>query len=120
MLVNLDPGLVVVVVAVLVFYLRLIVMQRQRASQLPRSASGPQAPRAGGKRGKNAAAQTPQPAPAYTILSSRRRDRWIGGAGALLVGLGLLLYAGIFPSLQAYWWIPMAVGIVAFSWLFRL
>jgi len=36
--------------------------------------------------------------------------------------MGLLLYAGVLPlaALQPYWWLPTALGVVAFSWLFKL
>ena len=111
---NIETGTAVVIVAVLVFYLRLIVLQRQRAKQL-RSAPP------GGKNKKRAAqeAQTP---PRYSIISPRVADRVIASVGVLAILAGVLLNVGILPlpGLQPYWWVPTALGIVAFSWLFRL
>jgi hypothetical protein len=35
--------------------------------------------------------------------------------------VGLLMNAGVLLApLQAYWWLPTALGIVAFSWAFNL
>jgi hypothetical protein len=112
---NIDTGLAVVILAVLVFYLRLIVLQRERAKQVRRTAEANLST-------KKRAKQPSQPAPRFSILSPNRYDQVIGGIGVLLIILGVLLYAKIlpFPGLQTYWWIPTAVGIVAFSWLFRL
>ena len=114
---NIETGTAVVIAAVLVFYLRLIVLQRQRAKQL-RSA---QTPPPGGKKKKRAAqeAQTP---PRYSIISPRVADRVIASVGVLAILAGVLLNVGILPlpGLQPYWWVPTALGIVAFSWLFRL
>jgi len=118
--VNIEPGLVVVILAVLVFYLRLIIMQRQRAKQLQRPGQGAAKAQSGAHRQKNTPAEPQKTAPHYTVLSQKRIDRVIGAAGALLIVLGLLLYAGLIYNLQAYWWIPTALGIVAFSWLFKL
>lgn len=111
---NIDPGLVVVIVAVLIFYLRLIVLQRQRAHQpVPKSASRP------GKKGKS---QVIGASPPPTMISPNRRDRLIGAAGAVVILLGVLLYLSIlpFPLAQTYWWVPTALGIVAFSWAFKV
>lgn len=108
---DIDPGLVIVIVAVLIFYLRLIVLQRQRAQQHPPAS-------AKNKKGKAQPGAAPQH---DSIISANRRDRSIGGAGAVAILIGILLYAGLlpFPWAQTYWWAPTALGIVAFSWLFK-
>ena len=111
---NIDPGLAIVIVAVLIFYLRLIVLQRQRAKQLsPKPAAGSQ------KKGKS----QPIAAPVrYTIISQNQRNRVIGVTGAIAILVGILLNLGMlpFPLAQTYWWAPTALGIIAFSWLFSL
>ncbi|MBN2547764.1 MAG: hypothetical protein JXB15_01300 [Anaerolineales bacterium] len=119
---RIDIGLAVVIAAVLVFYLRLIIIQRQRAKRLK-----PAIPTNGGKskstRGaKRASAIQPTRPKDYSVLSSSSLNRFIGAAGFVFILLGALLYAGVIPaiSLQPYWWIPTALGIVAFSWLFQL
>ncbi len=113
---NIDTGLAVVIVAVLIFYLRLIVLQRERAKQATRE----QDTRVKKKdQGKALARGDGSP---YSILSPKRRDRVIAGIGALLILLGVLAYSqtALFGSLQTYWWIPVSIGIVAFSWAFKL
>ncbi len=111
---NLNTGQAVVIAAVLIFYLRLILLQRQRIKQI-RQAEAANQPK------KNKQKQAIAP-PRYSLLSPNRRDRVIGGVGVVLIILGVLYYAKVLPPaiLQTYWWLPLALGIVAFSWLFRL
>ena len=113
---NIDTGLGVVIVAVLIFYLRLIILQRQRARSLIRPAVA-NAKNKG--KAKEASTVSPQ---RFSILSNKTSDRLVAGIGVLLILAGLLLNAKILPFLtaQPYWWIPTAIGIVAFSWAFRL
>lgn len=113
---NIDTGLAVVIVAVLIFYLRLIVLQRERAKQATQGLDS----HVKKKNLKKASGQ--EATLRYSILSSRRRDRVIAGIGALLILLGVLAYSQIeiLGSLYPYWWIPTSIGIVAFSWAFKL
>jgi hypothetical protein len=113
---NIDTGLAVVIIAVLIFYLRLIGLQRERIKRLAT------APQASGKNKKKPANQVGRSQPRYSILSPRKRDRIIAGLGAALILVGVLLYLNILPlpSVQPYWWIPTSIGIVAFSWAFKL
>ena len=110
---NIDPGLVIVIVAVLVFYLRLIILQRQRARQL---AMKPPA-----KSRMKAKDQPPADTDSYRLLSPNPFDRLIAGVGAAAILIGILLYTGMlpFPVVQTYWWVPTALGIMAFSWAFK-
>jgi hypothetical protein len=110
---NIDPGLVIVIVAVLVFYLRLIIQQRQRAKQ-PETKPAARSK----KRGKDRPVVDPG---GYRLLSSNPRDLLIAGVGALAILVGILLYIDLLPfqTLQTYWWIPTALGIIAFSWAFN-
>jgi sterol desaturase/sphingolipid hydroxylase (fatty acid hydroxylase superfamily) len=116
---NLDTGLAVVILAILIFYLRLIILQRERVK---RSAAQLAALRsAAGKTKGKAEKRPPVSQSQYSILSRKRRNWVIAGAGAAAILLGLLLNAGLaFPSMRSYWWIPLALGIVAFSWAFGL
>jgi len=113
---NIDTGMAIVIVAVLVFYLRLIVIQRERAKRIARAPAS-----SGGKKikGKQTAAG---PTPGYSVLSPYPRDRLIAGVGALAILAGILLNIQIIPlaAAQPYWWIPTALGVVAFSWAFKL
>ncbi len=113
---NIDTGLAVVIVAVLVFYLRLIILQRERAKRLA------QAPAPSKKQSKKKSPPaSPDPAARYSILSSKPRNLVIAGAGALAILAGILLNLQVLnlTSLQPYWWLPTAAGIVAFSWAFE-
>jgi hypothetical protein len=110
---RIDPGLVVIIVAVLVFYLRLIILQRERAK---RAAYQPDP--AGKKKGKP---PKKMPAPQYSIVSKDKRDWIVAGSGILLIFIGVLLNlkAIPIPLAQNYWWLPVAIGILAFSWGFK-
>jgi hypothetical protein len=112
---NIDPGLAVVILAVLIFYLRLIIIQRQRIKRMS------QTPAIMNKK-KKGADQPQVTRPDYSILSKNRRDQAIGMAGVLAILVGVLLNAKLipWPVAQPYWWIPTAIGIVAFSWGFKL
>lgn len=114
---NIDTGLAVVIIAVLLFYLRLIMLQRERAKRLA------QAPLPAKKQTKKQ--KSPVQADLkqrYSILSTRRSDLVIAGLGILFILAGILLYMAVLPlsSIQPYWWLPTAAGIVAFSWAFKL
>jgi hypothetical protein len=113
---NIDTGLAVVILAVLVFYLRLIVIQRQRAKRVAQAQKASQVEKKKGKK------QPPSPQPGYSIISRSNLDRAIAIGGVLLMVLGILLYVKIIPlpSIQPYWWIPTAAGIILFSWAFKL
>src|SRR5574341_26920 len=113
---NIDPGLAVVILAVLIFYLRLIIIQRQRLKQIS------QAPVATGKTQKKAKNPLPKSLPRYSILSQSRGDQAIGLAGMVLILLGVVLNAKLITWLASdpYWWILTAIGIIAFSWAFKL
>jgi hypothetical protein len=119
---NIDPGLVVIIVAVLAFYLRMILLQRSRAKRAAAYQSKP-AGKNVGKRPNKRPGKPPArlPAPDYSIISQDKRDWIIAGAGILLVLIGVLLNlkAIPIPLAQNYWWLPVAIGIVAFSWGFK-
>jgi hypothetical protein len=113
---KIDPGLVVVIGAVLVFYLRLIILQRERIKRARQDALTVS------KKHKRSQALPQPPSPGFSILSQSRSDRLIAGVGLLAILLGLLLNARFLglTGLEAYWWAPLAIGIIAFSWGFKL
>jgi hypothetical protein len=117
---NIEPGLVAVIAATLIFYLRLILLQRERARRLAQSPR--EAPKPSPKHARQSSAVKSSPDAGYSILSPRRRDWVIAGLGILAILVGIGLNRGLLPigSLQSYWWAPTAAGIVAFSWAFRL
>lgn len=106
---KLDPGLIVVIAAVLIFYLRLIILQRQRVKVVNQPQSTP-----GSKKGKKA----PPPAPPdYSIFSRKPIDRIIAGLGLVGIIIGVLMNRsiGFTWPVTTYWWIPVALGILVFS-----
>jgi len=109
-----DTGRAVVIVAVLIFYLRLIILQRERAKRLAQASE----PDKNGKRKKTPAQRVLN----YSIMSRNPVDRAISGVGVALIVAGIFLYVWVVPidGLQPYWWIPTTVGILAFSWGFKL
>jgi hypothetical protein len=111
---NIDTGLAIVILAVLIFYLRLIILQRERAKRLSRVQTS--------SAKKKDQKMEPQNAQVYSILSPSLTDRIIAGAGILAILAGVLLNTRVIPltALQPFWWIPTALGVIAFSWAFKL
>lgn len=112
---GLDIGIVVVIAAVLLFYLRLILVQRQRAKQFRNRAVVTK-----GKK-KKARAGSQNEYSILSIISTRLVDRIIAAVGAVFIVFGIVLNVKAIPWElgQSYWYIPVALGILAFSWLFR-
>ena len=111
-----DTGTVVIIAAVLLFYLRLILIQRERAKRLHVAALTKSK-----RKDKPGKAETQEAYSRLSILSGRRQDWIVAGLGALAVLAGVLLNLQLISWQlgQAYWWLPVAIGIVAFSWAFR-
>ncbi len=114
---QIDPGFVVVLAAALFFYLRLIILQRERVKRVKLNLE-----QAAQKTKKKKSRAQPAVTSNYSILSKNRVDLSIAGVGALAMLFGMLLNAGLLhlDSLQPYWWLPISLGLVAFSWAFKL
>jgi hypothetical protein len=93
----------------------LIIMQRERAKRL---AHLPDATGSRKKKGKEPVQSFQR---RYSIISSNNRDRAIAAGGALAILAGVLLNIRLIPLpvAQPYWWVPTALGILAFSWAFK-
>lgn len=100
-----------ILLAVLVFYGRLIRIQRERARQNQRRPAGKQ----------KGSTRSPAQAENFSILSRSPRNWLIAGAGALAVLFGVLLSLNWLPipGAEQYGWLPVAAGIIAFSWGFE-
>jgi hypothetical protein len=111
---SVDTGTAVIIGAVLIFYLRLIIIQRERARRAKQPDTAPGKGKKSKKRKVDAQRQ-------LSIVSRNPRDWAIAAAGVVAILAGVLLYRQVLPwsLLQAYWWLPLALGIVAFSWAFR-
>jgi hypothetical protein len=108
---KIEPGLIVVIVAIGVFYLRLIQLRGRRKKE--RQQEQLERVKAQKKRKSN---DPPPPAlqerPMFQIGSW-----WLLGGGAILMlaGLGLRTSPGILPVMEPYWWIFTAVGVLVFT-----
>jgi hypothetical protein len=98
-----DTGTIIAIAAALIFYLRLIILQRHRVKQ------NHNAPQKSGKRG-----YTPQPG--FKIISW-----YLVGAGVVLILVGALLAATpIFgPTASDLWWLILTAGIVLLGFSIR-
>jgi hypothetical protein len=102
-----TAGTIVTIVVVLLFYLRLIILQRQKVKvgRLQYSA----ADQARKKKKKE-----PEPLDVrWGALGVRVRNWWLMGAGIILIAFGAVVAATHFlsPSLSAAWWVPLNIGI---------
>jgi hypothetical protein len=117
---NIEPGLAVVIAATLIFYLRLIILQREKAKRAAQAIA--EARQTGAKMKRKGSPVSSAEPTSFSILSPRRSDWIIAGLGLLAILLGILLNRGLvpLPNLQPYWWASTSTGILAFSWAFRL
>lgn len=101
-----DIGTIIVIIAVLLFYLRLIILQRQTAKRLNPVPVKDQ-------KKKQSIENKPS---SVWILSRNRRDWIFAVIGLGMILFGLLTRAGVIPIAQEpIWWIVTAVGLVPFS-----
>lgn len=102
-----TTGTIVTIVVVLLFYLRLIILQRQKVKigRLQYSA----ADQARKKKKK----ETEPLDVRWGALGVRVRNWWFVGGGILLIIFGVIVAATHFlsPSLNAAWWVPLNIGI---------
>lgn len=108
---KLDAGTIVTIVAVLLFYLRLIGLQRnriKRAQQQYAQVSSKNAKKKGGKDIK--------PEVNYDRLGVRVRSWYMVAPGIVLITFGAVIAAtALFGTFSTLWWIPVIVGIALFS-----
>lgn len=103
-----DIGTIIVIIAVLLFYLRLIILQRQTAKRL-----NPVPVKDQKKKQSKSIENKPS---SVWILSRNRRDWIFAVIGLGMILFGLLTRAGVIPIAQEpIWWIVTAVGLVPFS-----
>lgn len=116
---KLDTGTMVIIASVLIFYIRLIIIQQQRAKQAAHQ------PRTRKNKSKGQAKSSRAPTKErnflakYSILSQNPRDLSLAGVGVTAILLGVLMNLNLIPWAQAYWWAPLAAGILLFSFAFK-
>lgn len=93
-----ETGTIIAVAAALLFYLRLIILQRQRAKQAQNTSKQ--------------ARKTSLPAPAPGLLVIR--SGLLVGAGVFLIGAGAVF--SVVPWFASFgpiwWWVPVTLGIL--------
>jgi hypothetical protein len=99
---QLDTGTIIAIAAALIFYLRLIIIQRHKSNQIrvnPQTRAGKNS---GEKRGYT-------PTPGLQIVSW-----YLLGMGAALILLGALMTAlPVFgPTANSLWWAVLTIGIL--------
>ncbi|MCL4562815.1 MAG: hypothetical protein M1281_19650 [Chloroflexi bacterium] len=110
---NIDIGTIALILAVLAFYAKMITAQRRKAVEW-RAAHD----RAANK--KKALKNLPASPPSFGSFSKKKKDWFIGGSGYVIIMLGILMYINtIHTQYQHLWWVPVSLGIVAFSWFFN-
>jgi hypothetical protein len=112
-----EPGFIVVLVSLVIFYLRLMQL-RGKKRRLERQAAVARMNEANRKRGKipPPAAKDPNKPP-FTV------SNWylvIIAAILMLFGTAIRSDITFLPILETYWWIPTAVGVLIFTFCFKV
>jgi uncharacterized membrane protein len=103
-----EPGMIVIIVIVALFYVRLYLLRRGRKRRESQTVLKKM------KQGKKAA-----PLPARET-SYRVTSWWILTPGVIFMLFGLAMYTqAILVDYQPYWWIPAGVGGVLFIFSFE-
>jgi hypothetical protein len=101
-----DLGTIIIIVAVLVFYLRLIILQRQRIKK-----ARVQYAKADKKLNKKNS-DSKKPEIRYSKMGVQVRNWWLVGGGIVLIILGAAAKFKEFTlSGFDFWWIPVLIGI---------
>ncbi len=114
---NLDLGVVALILGVVGFYIRLIMSQRRKTREWQHAREII----ASRKKGKKNVPNLPETPPSFGTFSRRKRDWAIGAAGYVLMMVGVAIKVGWLhsPNFSASWWFPVMVGIYLFSWFFN-
>lgn len=108
-----DTGTIIVIVAILLFYLRLIALQWGKSKRLREASSAP-APR-----GKKAAGAPPRPSVEGSFI--RFSNPYLVGLAVLvmLAGVFMNVNPGFGDTVRNLWWIPVVAGLGLFTFLIR-
>jgi sterol desaturase/sphingolipid hydroxylase (fatty acid hydroxylase superfamily) len=107
-----DLGTILTVVAVLVFYMRLIIIQRQRIKKAQYQYAVVQA-----KNKKSKKTREKNPEVQYARLGVQIKNWWLVGVSLVLITFGAVIAATHFlgATFSAYWWVPVLIGIGLFT-----
>ena len=109
---NLDTGTIITIVFVLLFYLRLIIIQRKRIQKAQY-----QYARVEKKNSKKKNNSNKKPEIKYSRLGIHIRNWWMVGGALVLITFGAVVAATRFlgPTWSGLWWIPVNLGIILFA-----
>jgi hypothetical protein len=107
-----DTGTIVTIVFSLLFYLRLIVIQRQRIKKAKF-----QYAHVANKGSKKKSTSEKNPQVNYDRLGIHIRSWWLVAAAIIVISFGAVVAKTQFlgPTLSNLWWIPVNLGIVVFA-----
>jgi hypothetical protein len=107
-----EPGAIIAIAAVLLFYLRLIILQRRKSKQASSTR----------KSVKTKKSQNSQSFPAAAGPARLEFHRpYLVAAGVLIIILGAALTAvpGLDERIRDWWWLPVTLGILLMSFGIR-
>ncbi len=107
-----DTGTIITIVAVLLFYMRLIIIQRQRIKRAQHQYAVVSAKNSKSKKKKDT-----KPEVRYSRLGIQIKNWWIVAGAILLITFGAVIAATQFlgTTLSNFWWIPVVLGIGIFA-----
>jgi hypothetical protein len=107
-----DTGTIITIVFSLLFYLRLIIIQRQRIKKAKY-----QYAQVASKSSKKKGGADKKPEVKYANLGIHIRSWWMVGGAIALISFGAVVAAKQFlgPAYSNLWWIPVNVGIIIFA-----
>ncbi len=112
-----EPGLLVVVGSLVIFYLRLMQL-RGRKRKLEHKAAVARMNEANRKRGNVSKAPARNPnKPPYAV------SNWfLVTIAAILMLLGVAIRSSMnfLPVLETYWWVPTTLGVLLFTFCFKV
>ena len=109
---SLDTGTIITIVCVLLFYLRLTILQRQRIKK-----AQSQYAQVANKNSQKKNSSNKKPEIKYNRLGVHMRNWWMVGGALVLITFGAVIAATHFlgPQLSGYWWIPVNLGVGLFA-----
>jgi len=110
--VKFDTGTIITIVAVLLFYMRLIILQRQRIKKAQY-----QYAQVSSKISKKKTGKDVKPEIKYSRLGVQIKNWWVIAGAIILITFGAVVVGTQFlgASLSAFWWIPVTLGIGIFA-----
>ncbi len=112
-----DAGTIVAIAAALIFYLRLIIIQRQKVKRMNFTKRQAQSLKGKGKKQAKSQANRPiQQQLGFEIVSW-----YMVGTSVLLVLFGALISAVDWfgPGVRPLWWVPVTAGFILFTFSIR-